>query len=214
MHIRNNTKSQKERGFFPANAKQSKARFRSVRTCLPAGGRRLRKSTSSTGFTLIETVFYILLLVVLFSIIVQTLLTITGTFQKVEETTTINRSAIFGIERIMRETRNANEILEGQSIFNASSSVLVLGSSNDSGASVARKFSLENEQIRMAINGVDQGSLTPDDVKVTQLLFHHIQNSTSSEAVRMEVTMVPTNNSTSSAVTFYNTAVVRGTYSN
>ncbi|MEX1026740.1 MAG: hypothetical protein WD049_01850 [Candidatus Paceibacterota bacterium] len=167
-----------------------------------------------SGFTLVETIFYILLLVVLFSLIIQTLLTITGTFQKIERTATINKSAIFGIERIVRETRNADAVVAASSVFDDTAGALTLSDTNSSGGSVTKSFSLVDGAIRFALDGTDQGSLTPSDVDVTELRFYHIESSVSSEAIRLRITVVPKSGTTTDAVTFYNTAVVRGAYAN
>ncbi|MEX0930596.1 MAG: hypothetical protein WDZ79_02865 [Candidatus Paceibacterota bacterium] len=185
----------KQSGFFPAHVQRTGV-----------------NTKGEGGFTLVEAIFYILLLVVLFSLIIQTLLTITGTFQKVERTATINKSAIFGIERIVRETRNADEVLAGSSVFADDSGVLALSGTDGSGGTVTKTFALDDGAVRLAIDGADQGRLTPSDVDVSKLRFYHILNSATSEAIRMEVTVTPTSGTTTDTTTFYNTAVVRGSY--
>ncbi len=161
------------------------------------------------GFTLLETLFYIALFTLLFAIIIQTLLTIGGTHQRIAALKHINDAGLTGMERLVREVRDADHIVLDQSDLGVTDGRLTLAYKADD--TDTRSFYLAEERLYLDRNGVKEGPLTSRDARVTALTFHRV-NATSSEAVRIELAIEATSTDRVLAETFYNTAILRGSY--
>lgn len=164
------------------------------------------------GFTLVESMIYIALLVVLFAGIVQAVILLSSSYRNVKTVRSIESSAIMAIDRMNREIRNAISVNTAQTTYNSSPGSLALVSFDSDGDPLAIRFYISNQRLMLEENGVSLGPLTSADTAVTSLIFRSFSTTTSS-AVKIELQLA--NASTSSyAITknFYTTAVLRGSY--
>lgn len=164
------------------------------------------------GFTLIEVLIYLFLLVILLAAIVNSTLLLAKNYRNVKAVRTIENSAISSMDRMVREIRNANGINGAQTNYGVNAGSLMLDTTNSSGANITLRFYLAGGKVMLDRNGSVVGPLTSSDANVSSLIFRHIATSTS-EAVKIEMT-IESGTSTPAYIQrkFYDTAVVRGTY--
>jgi len=175
---------------------------------------RQKKNTTHDkfGFTLVETLVYLGLAVILLSGIVQAIVTLTAAYRNVKTARDIESSAIAVMDRIVRDTRDATSINTAQSTFNLNPGILYLNTYNASSTAITDKYYVANQRVMLSENGVLLGPLTSADVAVSSLIFRSYSTSTSN-AVKIELTL--TSASTSRVYitkNFYGTAVLRGSY--
>ncbi len=85
----------------------------------------------------------------------------------------------------------------------------MLESTDTNGNPRTVKFKLINNRLNLEENGVDQGALTRVDSKVTRLVFTSIV-STSSRAIRTEITIESGTSTNYRSGKFYSTTILRG----
>lgn len=158
------------------------------------------------GFTLIETLVYLGVMVLVASALVTTFLSLDTTLLKNRIDRSLTESVSVSLERISRAIRSADSVDIPGSTFGTSPGVLKL----TEGATTT-VFSLVSGRLTMSINGVDQGPLTSEAVTVGELTFTRYAGAVS-ELVRVALTLSAVSDTASSTRTFYTSAVVRGSY--
>lgn len=155
------------------------------------------------GFSLIELVVYIAIAAGVLTASVNSISTLMKSFNNARITSKINNSAEAAMERMTREIRNAYSI-NASSVLGSSPGRLKLNTYNAVGATTTIEFYLDNEVLNVA-EGVGAGNpLSLNGVAVSNLVFRQIENSTSSKAIKVEVTINSKN--------FYDTAILRNSY--
>jgi prepilin-type N-terminal cleavage/methylation domain-containing protein len=155
------------------------------------------------GFTLIEMIIYIAIAAVVLALAVNSLGALLKSFNDAKITSKINNSAEAAMERIARETRNAYAV-NLSSVFGSSPGRLKLDTYDVSGATTTVDFYLDNGKLTVAEGSGSGNPLTLDGISVSNLVFRQIAASTTSKAVKIEMTVQGKN--------FYNTAILRGSY--
>ena len=85
------------------------------------------------GFILVETIVYVILLGILCFTTVEILITMSRSYGRLRVSQNINHSAVVTLERLTREIRAGDSIDMGASTLNATSGVLMLNGTDDSG---------------------------------------------------------------------------------
>src|ERR1041385_3348551 len=163
------------------------------------------------GMTIVEMLFYIAILVVLTGVTVSTLISLSNIYRNLRSLEAVNESAQSSLERIVRESRGATSIDTTQSTLGSSPGNLFLYSLDQNGATTTVQFYVSNSAIRIKEAGVDAGPLTASNVRVTNLVFRRIATSTS-QAVKIEMTLESGTSTNYVSKNFYSTAVLRGSY--
>ncbi|HEY1037484.1 MAG TPA: type II secretion system protein [Candidatus Paceibacterota bacterium] len=166
----------------------------------------------SKGFTLIESLVYIALLVILFVGIVQAVAMLSSSYRSVRTVRSVESSATQAIDRMAREIRNADEVNAAQTVFDNNPGSLSLLTSDDEGNESTLRFHVSGGRLMLEENGSSLGPVTAADVVVTSLVFRSFATTTSA-AVKIELNL--SSASTSPYVVnekFYGTAVLRGSY--
>jgi len=163
------------------------------------------------GFSLIEIILYIAILVIVLSVLLKSFSAITISYNKVKSINRIESSVIIGMERMEREIRNATSIDLLQSVFNTSPGSIFLNATDSYGNATTTKFYISNQSLKMMIGGADQGSLVSNQVQVTSLIFVLIDN-TNSKEVKIEMTLQSGTGSSLVVKNFYDSVVLRGSY--
>lgn len=169
-----------------------------------------KSAVSQRGMAMVETLGYIFILVLLVSLLVNTLVTLNNDYKNIRATQNIEDAAQTGLERIMRETRDAISVDTTQSVFDQSPGTLTLNSLDSNGATTTETFFLSGQSLHLKKAGVDAGPLTPSEVQVTSLIFHHIITA-ESQAIKIDLTLA-SGGSDYQSKTFNATAVLRGSY--
>jgi len=171
---------------------------------------KVHKVKGSAGYSLIEMVVYIAVFAVLSVVIVNGLLTITSSFLKIRTERAINNTALLAIDNIVRESRLANSVDILNSTFDATPGRLTLNTTiNDLPGTV--EFYIDNGQLKVRENSIDAGILTPPSIVLDNIVFRLITNG-SAQAVKIEITMHDSRDKAYVQKTFYNTALLRGSY--
>ena len=163
------------------------------------------------GFTLTETVVYAGLLSFLLLVIVQATMAVANAYDRSSTYLDINATAMTAFSRFSRDIRRATGVDAVASTLDASPGRLVLEMKRDDGSNDIVTLYLSDDKVRAEDNGVMIGDLTPENMDVSNLTFR-LFTAASTTAVRIEMTVAPDNMPDVSAVNFYGTYVLRGSY--
>lgn len=160
------------------------------------------------GFSLLEMVIYIAILVFMLAIVIQVVFSITRSSRAVQSARNIETSATSALERMGRELRQAEAIDIAASTFNIHPGVLSLDGEDNVGVAYSREFYLLGGRLRLRENGVEVGSLTHASTTVTNLVFTRFY-ATSTEGVRIEMTLASGTTTAYRTETFYSSILLR-----
>lgn len=162
------------------------------------------------GFTLVEMIIYIAFFAVLSVLAVNVTVMVMRSFYTLRLNQSVNQSAMVALERLSREIRNAYDIDTAQSTLGSSPGRLTLNTKDAVGANTTMEFYMDGaSQLRLKEGGVDKGSLVTKTVTLTDLVFRSIAT-LNSKAVKVEMTLHDSRATTTQAVKFYDTIVLRG----
>ncbi len=161
---------------------------------------------SNRGFTLIEILFYIAIMVLLSGAFVTTFLSLDTVLVRNRTERELSQSASVSLERIVRDIRASNSVNAGLSSFGTSPGVLTLVEQ-----STTTRFYLSGGSLLVNVNGTEIGPLTSGAVTVQDLTFYKYTGSTT-DMVRVGLTLSAQSKGASSTRTFYTSAVLRGSY--
>lgn len=167
----------------------------------------MKKNTFKKGYSLVEVIAYIAMFTVLLSAVTYGTMVLVKSYRDTKSVRKVENSALASMDRMVREIRNATSVDTGASSFGNSSGILTI----NNGPSTTTRFYLSNQRIYVDENGAVLGPITLSSVRVTSLIFRHIATTTS-EAIKIEMTMAGHTSSPSVSENFYNTAVLRGSY--
>jgi type II secretory pathway pseudopilin PulG len=160
------------------------------------------------GFSLVEMVIYIAILVAMLVIVVQVVFSITRTNRVIKAARTLETSAILALERISLETRKAESIDTLNSTLGSNPGTLSLDGEDDGGAPYSLDFYLSGGRVQMRENGVEAGALTHASATVTSLIFRRFYAS-STEGVRVEMVVESGTSTAYRTETFYSSVLLR-----
>jgi type II secretory pathway pseudopilin PulG len=156
------------------------------------------------GYTLIEALIYIALLIGIAVILVQTLIFLSSEFRDAKKLRIIHVSAENALERIVRELRFADDISIVSSVFDTHPGTLVL-SSIDPATETPQTITISSSgtQITLQKGSGSVDALTPATVDVENIVYRLITTPLS-KAVKVELRIDGKN--------FYTTALLRRSY--
>lgn len=161
------------------------------------------------GYSLIEMVIYIAILVFIMVVVINILFNIVSSQKKFKSARSVENSASYTLERINREVRDAVSIDVANSIFGTNPGSLKLTGVDANGNSRTVEFFVSSSTVHIKENGVDLGRLTQADAQVTNLVFTRITN-THSDSVRTVMTVASGTTTNYRAENFYATTILRG----
>jgi len=149
------------------------------------------------GFSLIEILVYISILVFMLAIILEVVISITRSDRIIRTMRNIENSTILSMERITREVRQAD------SITVIEPDVLVLEKEDGT-----VEFYLSNSRLFIKENGVEIGALTASSTRVADITFTRFASSTS-EGVRVKLTLESGTTTNYRTENFYTSVIKR-----
>ena len=168
------------------------------------------------GFSILETVIYIAILAVILVVVINTTLLVSNAFGKARVNRNVATQGSAAFERLLREIRLADDVLEAESIFGVSPGRLKLSTivSPDDEIATTREFFIDSQTSSLMIaEGVSPAIALTSGIQVTDLVFYNISSSaTTSQAVRAEMTIENTFKQSNISRNFYGTAVLRRSY--
>lgn len=168
-------------------------------------------SRISRAFTLIEVVVYASLVACILLIIVEMTISIAGLSKRSGAYLDVNSTVVAAFGGFSREIRRATAVDEIASVLGASSGRIVLQMKKEDGSNDLTALYLEEGRVKKDVNASYVGDLTPDSIEVSNLTFRLFRLA-STTAIRVEMTVAPQEESGVSAVNFYGTYVLRGSY--
>lgn len=171
----------------------------------------MRSLHKTKGFSLVEVLVYLALLILLLGGIINSTLLLAKSYRSVKAVRSIESSAISSMDRMMREIKDATSINSGLSSFNVNPGTLALNTTDASGTAETLKFYVLDNKIMMDRNGSNVGQLTFSDSRITTLIFRSISTSTS-QAVKIEMAIQSGTSTSFITKNFYDTAILRSSY--
>ncbi|MEX2013413.1 MAG: type II secretion system protein [Parcubacteria group bacterium] len=160
------------------------------------------------GFSLIEMLVYISILVFMLAVIMDITISMVRSERVIRASRNVENSASIALERIVREMRQADSINTTSSIFGSNPGVLVLQGTDTLGDPRTVEFYVSSETLLLKENGLDLGTLTEADARVTDLVFNYFSGS-NSEGVRIEMTIESGESPHYRSEHFYASAILR-----
>lgn len=146
----------------------------------------MKINLKKSGFSLLEMIIYISILTFMLAIIVEVVLSVTRSERTIKATRSVENSAVMTLERIGREVRAAQGVVESESVFGAHPGVLTLETTDENGNPQEIRFYLQDGKVILSIGEVVAGPLTEEKATVTSLKFFH-PTSGNGEAIRTEI---------------------------
>lgn len=170
----------------------------------------MKNLNSNKGFSLVELITYTALLSILVVVITNVIVMLYNANAVVKATRNVENSAITATDKLIREIRAASSVDLVNSSLNNDNGILKLNISDSSGSRTSR-FYIQNHRIMVDDNGVQTGPLTISDTIVSSLRFYYLATTTS-KAVKFEMTLVGPPSTPGISEKYYGTTVLRGSY--
>lgn len=171
----------------------------------------IKKPVSGRGFTLIETLLYMVLLALVMSVIVQILISIGGIYRNIKLTRELESSSTIAMENMLREIRNASSVVINDSVLGVNPGVLTIVGVDEDLNPYLITYRVSSGVIEVSKDGGAPEAITSSSGSVSYLSFTRVVND-NSEGVRIELEMSGILNSVSKSERFYGFSVLRGSY--
>ncbi len=158
------------------------------------------------GFSLIEIIVYLALLVLLTAVGISSILSFTDTFTRYRAEKQLTLQVRSALERMVADVRNATAVDVVTSSLGTSPGTLELLA-----VGTSQTYTLTDGAITVAIDGGTASGLTGEGITIDSLTFYHYPSVTT-ELVRVAVTASATAGDTTVTETYYTSAVLRGSY--
>ncbi|MDD2935249.1 MAG: hypothetical protein PHX25_02120 [Candidatus Pacebacteria bacterium] len=162
------------------------------------------------GFSLLEILIYISVLVLVLFIVINTTLMMFDSYANIKMSQRINQTASGILERVVVETKWSRGLAVSGNVFNSDSGALVLSVVDDEGNFSEKKFFLEGSDLKM-MEGVDVVTLNLPGVSVNRFYLSLVDNGIS-KLVKIEMDLSTQRKDIVKSETFYNSVVMREIY--
>ncbi len=169
------------------------------------------RAKNQRGMAMIEMLTYTAILILLVTVVIYTLISMNKLYRSIKSSAGIESAVHVTLERMTREIRGASGIDVAQSTLNTSPGQLTLNTTDNDGATTTVEFYMVGQTPHIKEAGIDAGPLAPENVRVTSLIFRRIATTTS-ESVKIEMTVESGEGANYKSVPFYGTTVLRGSY--
>ncbi|PIQ66595.1 MAG: hypothetical protein COV96_00630 [Candidatus Zambryskibacteria bacterium CG11_big_fil_rev_8_21_14_0_20_42_18] len=162
----------------------------------------------SRGFSLVEMIIYMFILVLMLAVIMNIIISVISSGRIIKALRNIENSTLISLERITRETRQAQSVNTDSSILGTNPGELVLQGVDADGNPRTVKFYLSSGVLMLSENGVDVGALTKSDASVSSLVFKRFSGA-NSEGIRTEIAIESGTSTHYRSNNFYFSAILR-----
>jgi len=167
------------------------------------------KNKINSGFSLIEMVIYVAILAVISIVVINMLLSFTGTYKTIVAMRAAENSGIDSMERMTRDIRAASSVDTGNSTLGTSPGVLTLVSSSGAGTSTTTKFYVSSGVLKVNVNNEYIGPLTGSNASTTSLVFRLLDNGYS-KAIKIDLSIDGQVGGITKSKTYHSTIILRG----
>ncbi len=168
---------------------------------------------TQSGYMLVEAIIYLALFVMLSSLLVYSIVVMSRAYTETRVNRDLLDSIQVSVERMSREIRGATSVNVGSSTFGVNPGTLTINTTDVTGATTYETFSLATSTMAIDFNnnGLDEGSLTSNQVSVDSLVFRYMSPA-HGNAVKIEMTLHSLRYPNARSVSLSDTIQVRGTY--
>lgn len=159
------------------------------------------------GYSLIEIVIYLAILISLVYVIITLVVTIVHTRERLNAAQAISNSAYSSMDRMTREIRGAIGVNASSSVLDTNPGILSL-TTDASGTQQVLEFRLISGVLHLKKDGVDIGPLTSSSTNITSLIFRRTLV-TGAEGVKIEMTIESGSGTAYRNENFYASATIR-----
>lgn len=168
----------------------------------------MKHCNTTNGFSLIEMLVYVAVIVFISTAVVVTYLSLDTVLARNHVERQITKAGSTAMERMVRAVRDGSTV-------NLTERTLPSELAVDQALSTTTEFYLSGGQIYIDVNDVPLGPITPSAVTIRDLTFHHYEltgTPLESETVRIFFTAHMDGKGASTTKTFYSSAVLRDSY--
>ncbi len=169
-----------------------------------------KKLNQRAGFTLLETLIYLALFVIVSIVVSLILLSTTNAFLLAYNRRTAGTDGQNTLVRVVLETRQATSIDVANSVLGANLSTLQLNTTDSGGSPTTVKFFVATSTLFVQTGANTAQALTSSSTKVSKFMATRFSTA-SSEGINFDLTVIAGSRASSTG-TFSGTAVVRGSY--
>ena len=162
------------------------------------------------GFSLLETLIYISVLVLVLFIVINTTLMMFDSYANIKMSQRINQTASGILERVVVETKWSKGLAVSGNIFNSDLGALVLSVVDDDGNFSEKKFYLEGSDLKM-MEGADIVTLNLPGVFVNKFYLNLVDTGVS-KLIKIEMDLSTQRKEVVKSETFYSSVVMREIY--
>jgi prepilin-type N-terminal cleavage/methylation domain-containing protein len=172
----------------------------------------LQNNKFKKGFTLVESLIYIVIFAVISIALVESVIYTNRTYLAIRSTHSLENSAITSFEKMSRDIRNAYSVIVASSTLGVSPGVLSIKSKDGNGIIHDIQYYLDSQKmLRVKDNGVDVGKLTASTTPVSNLVFTQITTNNST-AIKVDMSIQIFKNNATTTEQFWSTYILRGSY--
>lgn len=171
----------------------------------------MKNQNYKKGFSLIEVIGYAAFMTIIMSVVVYATNALFVASKSIKAARQVENSAIASLDRMVRAVRSASDIDATQSSLGVANGILSLIIPTSGGGSTVTKFYLSNQKVMVDEGGAQVGPLSMTGVRATSLKFFYL-STTTSKAIKVELTLLGPTSTPNINDTFYATAVMRGSY--
>lgn len=163
---------------------------------------------NNKGYSLVEMVIYVGILSLITVSITTTLLSFVSSYRDIKALRIVDNSAVDSLERMTRDIRSATIVDDANSTLGSSPGVITIVQGTG-GNSTTTKFYLQNNIIKVDVNGSYSGPITISNASVSNLTFYKIDNGLS-KAVKIDITVSATIGLSTETKTYHSTVILKG----
>lgn len=169
--------------------------------------RRNTKNLKTKGYTLLETVVYIGIFIVILVAVIDMLVTLSKSFSRVRAYNEVRVSGMNAVERMAREIRTATSRDSASTADD-----LLIHTTDEAGTAkiVELYWDSTAKSVVIVDNGINKGTLTGSSTEVTNLVFRNA-STPKGDVIKIEMT-ARSKKLTDISAKFYDTIVMRGGY--
>lgn len=162
------------------------------------------------GFTLIETLFYIVGLVILLFVISAALIYMYDWYKATTIPAKVDQASITLIDKIVKEIHTSSTINLGYSTFNSSNGALSITGTNN-GVTTTRRYALQSGCITYESQNNMIVCISPKNMTITRLYFTNVTSPVSS-AVKFDIDIAYKIKQATTTKTYSGFAILKQSY--
>jgi hypothetical protein len=159
------------------------------------------------GYSLVELVIYVAILSIISLLIISTVLSFTSGYRSILALRIVDHSAVDIMERITRDIRSAKQVDSINSVFGTNSGVLII-TSTINGSDAIEKFYLQNDVVKLDINGNYFGPLSISNSIINSLVFTKMDSGIST-AIKIDLTVSAVVGTVTESETYHSTVILK-----